>query len=560
MTNDRRLIEDFIPIREISAESAREKSIRKGHISTLHLWWARRPLVAARAAVFASLVAAPESSQKRTALSKAMIDLCKWEAGEVTINKARRQILLYLHYVGRRYRFETKPNLNKLIADEESKIGGDEVLQKVREQLSKNLQSNRGKVVLWAKDSTAITDKVTQFSIVYLEPSWAEKSKESVLTDTLNWLENRGNDKREYKNAVAFVTPNKVQMDKARKGARTALAISSLIEQKAKYKFSVEDLEEMNAKAKDASSEINAAIRRLYDDILLPLPDATGEKPVRLETIDLQSQLNTSQNLQERVLDALKNHVFDSITPSKLVRLSGLENPETEYITGEELVSYFFRFPNFPKILGVEGIKKAILKAIEQGMIGYVPSMKINGSTTIVENPSLISFKKVIPIDELDLAGYLLSPTLVSKLRTVASEDETEIIEPNEEKDNTSSTGSISYSTGSNTISKPTTIVGEDKKAVEYKSQNSSVERSVLVDIVNGKKPARYYRLTSLTDKSKIFQLFEVLQTLSDKADGMTIKIEVQANTQDKFDPNWIRNAIEEPLDEMDIQASTSLE
>lgn len=90
---DRRLIEDFIPIREISAESAREKSIRKGHISTLHLWWARRPLVAARAAVFASLVAAPETSQKRTALSKAMIDLCKWEAAETTINKARRQIL-----------------------------------------------------------------------------------------------------------------------------------------------------------------------------------------------------------------------------------------------------------------------------------------------------------------------------------------------------------------------------------------------------------------------------------------------------------------------------------
>ncbi|MBW4558792.1 MAG: DUF1156 domain-containing protein [Trichormus sp. ATA11-4-KO1] len=90
---DRRLIEDFIPIREISIESAREKSIRKGHISTLHLWWARRPLVAARAAVFASLVAAPETSQKRTALSKAMIDLCKWEAGEATINKARRQIL-----------------------------------------------------------------------------------------------------------------------------------------------------------------------------------------------------------------------------------------------------------------------------------------------------------------------------------------------------------------------------------------------------------------------------------------------------------------------------------
>ena len=52
MTSDLRLIEDFIPIRKISLEAAREKSVRKGQISTLHLWWARRPLVAARATVW----------------------------------------------------------------------------------------------------------------------------------------------------------------------------------------------------------------------------------------------------------------------------------------------------------------------------------------------------------------------------------------------------------------------------------------------------------------------------------------------------------------------------
>jgi len=54
-TNDRRLIEDYIPIEAISAESRREKSIRKGHISTLHLWWARRPLVACRAVLCVAL-------------------------------------------------------------------------------------------------------------------------------------------------------------------------------------------------------------------------------------------------------------------------------------------------------------------------------------------------------------------------------------------------------------------------------------------------------------------------------------------------------------------------
>ena len=55
-----RLIEVALPIREISVESVRDKSLRHGHISTLHLWWARRPLPASRAVVFASLVPDPD--------------------------------------------------------------------------------------------------------------------------------------------------------------------------------------------------------------------------------------------------------------------------------------------------------------------------------------------------------------------------------------------------------------------------------------------------------------------------------------------------------------------
>lgn len=56
-----RLIEMALPISEISAEGVREKSLRFGHISTLHLWWARRPLATARAINFATLVPDPDS-------------------------------------------------------------------------------------------------------------------------------------------------------------------------------------------------------------------------------------------------------------------------------------------------------------------------------------------------------------------------------------------------------------------------------------------------------------------------------------------------------------------
>ncbi len=57
----KKLIEVALPLEAINKASAREKSIRHGHPSTLHLWWARRPLAAARAVIFAQMVDDPSS-------------------------------------------------------------------------------------------------------------------------------------------------------------------------------------------------------------------------------------------------------------------------------------------------------------------------------------------------------------------------------------------------------------------------------------------------------------------------------------------------------------------
>ena len=89
---DKRLIEDFLPVREISKESAREKSIRQGHISTLHLWWARRPLVACRAAVYSALVPAPDGKNGRGPKSAFIQRLCKYPPAPYTIKEAKKHI------------------------------------------------------------------------------------------------------------------------------------------------------------------------------------------------------------------------------------------------------------------------------------------------------------------------------------------------------------------------------------------------------------------------------------------------------------------------------------
>jgi len=61
---DKRFIEESFPLKEVSTESAREKNIRRGHISTLHIWWARRPLASSRATSYAALIPAPKSVEE----------------------------------------------------------------------------------------------------------------------------------------------------------------------------------------------------------------------------------------------------------------------------------------------------------------------------------------------------------------------------------------------------------------------------------------------------------------------------------------------------------------
>ena len=101
----KKLIEVALPLEAINIASAREKSIRHGHPSTLHLWWARRPLAAARAVIFAQMVDDPSAhpdlfptpkaqEKERQRLFKIIEELVKWEntTNEKVLQQARDEI------------------------------------------------------------------------------------------------------------------------------------------------------------------------------------------------------------------------------------------------------------------------------------------------------------------------------------------------------------------------------------------------------------------------------------------------------------------------------------
>jgi putative DNA methylase len=113
VVSPKKLIEVALPLDAINAAAAKEKSIRHGHPSTLHLWWARRPLAAARAVIFSQLVHDPEDlwrcqnpgkesnaqvkghwTKSRARLFAIIEDLVKWEntTNESVLEKAREEI------------------------------------------------------------------------------------------------------------------------------------------------------------------------------------------------------------------------------------------------------------------------------------------------------------------------------------------------------------------------------------------------------------------------------------------------------------------------------------
>jgi len=97
LNKDKRFIEETFPVKEVSIESAKEKNIRHGHISTLHIWWARRPLASSRATSYAALIPTISPGDKKEFDKKRdfIINFSKWENSldQSMIKQAREDIL-----------------------------------------------------------------------------------------------------------------------------------------------------------------------------------------------------------------------------------------------------------------------------------------------------------------------------------------------------------------------------------------------------------------------------------------------------------------------------------
>lgn len=310
----------------------------------------------------------------------------------------RAETLLYLHYTGRRYRFETTPNLNKLVTDEEAKPEGDEVLADVRRRLERALAGAPSReVALWPRDSSQIPDRVPGFVIAYL-PLDADTQVEALAA----LASKHGGGPRSHKNGVALAVPSGSAGEQARRCARTALAIASLLSRGSRLGFSAEQKAELKERAGDAERALASHLGQIYGEVLVPV-ESDGPGGVRFERVDLGTVLAAGRTLHERIHDALADKVFDSLTARRLATLSRLA--EREVVRCDTLAQSFFPYYQYTKLWSADALRAAIAKGVSEGLFAYATGASGEGPDVRVEDPALIQLRSAPPASEIDLGA-----------------------------------------------------------------------------------------------------------------------------------------------------------
>jgi len=322
-----------------------------------------------------------------------------------------REEALYLHYSGRRYRYEPRPNLTKLIRDEANKYTSSEVLDEVRSNLEGQLRGSRG-VLVWPESPAAVDDQRPMFTVAYLHPDWSPDR-----TPPERFVEEARGGPRQYRNALALVLPDGGQFDRARASTRQRLAAEHLYSQRARYGFNPDQVEELKEKAGTARRDTNTALIHAYDTVAVPVRTRRGEAPYALDRIDLRSLLTAGRALHERVTDALSSRVFSNITVDKLVTLAGL-GTDRSLVNCADLVEGFFRYFDFTKIWHARVVGEAISRAVMEGKTGYAVGLVSNNGEQAVRDPRTIHLGDMLPVDEIDLSNdaALIDPDVARKL------------------------------------------------------------------------------------------------------------------------------------------------
>ena len=467
-----------------------------------------------------------------------------------------RNACLYLHYDGVRYCFKKDPNVTKLIEDAEQEVARDPdaLRERIKEMLDQRL-AGRAEAVVWPPTSQDLPDKEPHFLVGYMPLEFAGKSNLQQEDAAKNMLAKCGDGPRQYRNGVALAIPDKKPFESLRRAVRYLMAIDRVEGKKSQHRLNKDQQDQLKERKRTEEAAAETAFRQLYSSVWLPRIAAGGS--VGIEKVEVGGRPLQATGVHERVMELLTavgtKKLHGSLKPRKLVERVKLGDPlvpgepPRQGIPAKDVLDAFFGFLEPPRIISDEAIRRAIAEGVGGGMFAYTsgcPSLGSDGKYQVA--PEKVLLNKPLGVDEVDLDnGFLILPAAVPMPPPL-----------------------MCPTCGKHPCECPKTIVcsrcGQSPCQCPQPCPKCGKRPCQCgtppVCPTCGKYPCMCpapktcVRISFAATRDQVFKSFEAIANLADKSDGGKVSIRVEGSAAAGFDPNWLRNAVGEPLDEANIE------
>lgn len=454
--------------------------------------------------------------------------------------------LLYLHRRELRYRFETQPNLNKLIIDESQRRSNEEIESRMRKECEEAIGDER-EAVVWPKDTYEVKDRLPEFQIVYLPPSWLDHhpDREKQEQGMRQYIEQCGNGPRRFHNGLTLAVPERRMVVAVQNAVRLILTLELLQGQKTQLQLTPQQEAELAERKRKAENELKGGISQLYPVVYTPQYSEQRGQTYFLDPLTVQSYSHASQ-IHTRIKEALHNRVvWDSVQPSKLatlVRLNELEPVERQYYTVAALVSCFFSYYNWTHIWNEKVVRQAIKVGIKNRTFAYVANARTDDQGNLILGgpaATAIQFGKDVAAHELDMGegAFLLSAAYAQQLLTPP------VLPKVEEKP----TPPIDDQTGEQP---PQLYEGEAGKTSVHEPARPTIPVVLPGRPVTPGRGGQRYRLRLQIKPEDFFEVTKALERLNDRSATMdtTVTVIATAKPGQPFVVNTLHNLVVEPM------------
>jgi hypothetical protein len=441
-----------------------------------------------------------------------------------------RNSCLYLHYDGVHYCFKKDANVTKLVEDAEQEVGRDPdaIRERIKELLETRL-AGKNDAIVWPATSHDLPDKEPCFLVGYMPLEFAAKATAKQDDEARVMLSKHGDGPRTYRNGVALAIPDKKPMESLRRAVRYLMAIERVDGKKKQHKLTKDQEDQLKERRRTEEAAAETAFRQLYPAVWLPRVAKGGS--LDLEKVEVGGRPLQATGVHERVMELLTAvgtpKIHGTLTPRKVIDRVRLGEPlapgepARQGVSTKDVCDAFFGFLEPPRITSAGVLRRAICLGVSKGEFAYTSGTPTMGPDGKFQVPlSKVAQNRTTTEDEIDLAGgFLMMPAAVP----VAPPGPVDpgVVVPPEPIDGPTP---------------PTTTGGP-------KPTGGGGGATVCTSI----------RITFPASRDDVFKSFPAIANLADKSDAGKIKITIEGQCAAGYDANWLRNAVEEPLDEANI-------